>query len=359
MKPIKKTFSLKVKLLGAVGLEVLIFLIIALALQIHQTGDIIKQQLDTYGNSMVTALADFSIENLLAHNYPAMQLSLNYIGEQDTQILGIDVYHNHRRVASYVSDLVKEDKKDDPATCDICGNVFVSDVIFDPLDQPARKLGEVRVYLSDEVYEEFLATQIRLIWILGIFLLVGDIIASFWIIKVLVLYPLRRVSDGAEIMGKGDLSHRIEVPTQDEIGTLAKTLNKLAGDLQGNYDRMKEQTDKLKESEAGLQEIKRSLQIKVQARTKELEELNRSLEEKVQERTKELQGRVDELERFHRLTTGREKKMIELKERIKELEENLGICKANEETIELKERIRELENKLDEHERGEGEEEER
>ncbi|MGM0482881.1 MAG: HAMP domain-containing protein [Patescibacteria group bacterium] len=323
MKLPKKKLSLKVKLLGAVGLEVLLFLAIALALQIQQTGDIIKEQLDVYGNSMTVALADFSIENLLSHNYPALDLSVNYIGEQDTQILGIEIYHNERKVANYVSDLVEDKRRDDPSTCEKCGNVFTAPVIFDPLDQPERVLGEVKLYLSDEMYDEFLATQVRLIWILGILLLTGDIIASFWIIKLLVLDPLRNVSKGAEIMGKGNLDHRIDVSNQDEIGTLARTLNKLAGDLKGNYNRMKDQTDRLKESEAGLQEVKKSLEKKVQDRTRELEELNKSLEDKVEERTKELQDRVDELEKFHKLTTGRELKMIELKEKIKELEEEV------------------------------------
>lgn len=330
MKPVKKAFSLRIKLLVAVGLEVLLFLAIALALQIHQTGDIIKNQLDIYGNSMSVAMADFSIENLLSYNYPALQLSINYIGQQDSQILGIDIFHNERKVASYVSDLVKEDHRQDPSVCEICGNVFVSTVDYDPIDQPPRRLGEVKIYLSDEIYEEFLDTQIRLIWILGVLLLVGDMFASFWIIKVLILNPLRKVSKGAEIMSKGDLGHRIRVSNKDEIGTLANTLNKLAGDLKGNYERMKEQTDRLKKSEADLQETKKSLEIKVIARTKELEDLNRSLEEKVKERTKELQKQIDELEKFHRLTVGREHKMIELKEELdklkKQVDDNCSNC---------------------------------
>jgi nitrate/nitrite-specific signal transduction histidine kinase len=131
------------------------------------------------------------------------------------------------------------------------------------------------------------------------------------------------VSDSAEIMGKGDLDHRIEVPTKDEIGTLAKTLNKLAGDLKSNYTRVKEQNKVLKKSESELQETKKSLEIKVQERTKELEELNKGLEGKIQERTKELQNRVTELEKFHRLTMGRENRMIELKEEIRNLKEEI------------------------------------
>jgi methyl-accepting chemotaxis protein len=323
MKPLKKPFSLKVKLLGAVGIEVLFFLVIALYLQISQTGDIIQSQVETYGNSMAAALSDFCIEDLLSYNYPALQLSVNYIGRQDSQILGIQVYHEEKIIADYVSELVDEEKRDDITTCTKCGNTFSSLVMYDPIDQSPRRLGEVKFFLSDEKYEEFLDVQIQLIWILGALLLFGDIFASFWIIKILVLNPLKKVSEGAEIMGKGNLDHRITAPTKDEIGTLAKTLNKLAGDLKDNYNRVKEQNKILKESETQLQESKKSLEIKVQERTKELEELNKGLEGKIQDRTKELQNRVTELEKFHRLTMGRENRMIELKEEIRQLKEEL------------------------------------
>lgn len=53
----------------------------------------------------------------------------------------------------------------------------------------------------------------------------------------------------------------------------------------------------------------------------EIKALQGSLERKVRERTKELQKRVGDLERFHKLTIGRELKMVELKKRIKELKE--------------------------------------
>lgn len=68
-----------------------------------------------------------------------------------------------------------------------------------------------------------------------------------------------------------------------------------------------------------LEETKATLEIRVKARTRELEELAVGLEQKVKERTKELQERVEELERIHRLTVGRELKMIELKEEIAKL----------------------------------------
>lgn len=54
----------------------------------------------------------------------------------------------------------------------------------------------------------------------------------------------------------------------------------------------------------------------------ELKELQESLEKKVKQRTKELQERIDELERFRKLTEGRELRMVELKEEIERLKEN-------------------------------------
>ena len=76
---------------------------------------------------------------------------------------------------------------------------------------------------------------------------------------------------------------------------------------------------KVEEKTKELEESKAVLEIKVAARTRELKELTKGLEGNVKERTKELQGRVNELERFHNLTVGRELKMIELKKEIKKL----------------------------------------
>ncbi len=72
-----------------------------------------------------------------------------------------------------------------------------------------------------------------------------------------------------------------------------------------------------------LEESKSVLEIRVRARTKELQELAESMEEKAEEKTKELKRRLSELEKFQRLTVGRELKMLELKKEIKELKNKL------------------------------------
>lgn len=61
--------------------------------------------------------------------------------------------------------------------------------------------------------------------------------------------------------------------------------------------------------------------IELKENEKKLKELTVNLEKRVQERTKELQEKVGELEKFYRVTVGRELKMVELKEEIEKLKE--------------------------------------
>jgi PAS domain S-box-containing protein len=61
----------------------------------------------------------------------------------------------------------------------------------------------------------------------------------------------------------------------------------------------------------------------------ELKKLQKDLEKKVEERTKQLKEKIDEMERFNRLAVGREIKMVELKQEIENLRNQLGKMKES------------------------------
>lgn len=82
-------------------------------------------------------------------------------------------------------------------------------------------------------------------------------------------------------------------------------------------------TVELEEIKDKIEEERGSLEIRVSARTKELEEMAKSLEGRVEERTKEIKEKMTELEKFHGLAVGREIKMVELKQKLRETEEEL------------------------------------
>lgn len=88
--------------------------------------------------------------------------------------------------------------------------------------------------------------------------------------------------------------------------------------------RLQNSLSELRKKEIELQESKNILEIKVRARTRQLREQAESLKEENEKKTKNLKERIEELEKFHRFTVGREMKMVELKKKIKELQKGAG-----------------------------------
>ena len=76
-------------------------------------------------------------------------------------------------------------------------------------------------------------------------LLAGGLLARRMVV------PIRRLQEGAERLGAGDLSERLDIRTGDEIETLADRFNQMAGRIQESYE---------------------TLEAKVEARTKDLNE---------------------------------------------------------------------------------------
>lgn len=92
--------------------------------------------------------------------------------------------------------------------------------------------------------------------------------------------------------------------------------------LREQRDELSLKTQELIKTTQELQEAKTGLETKLKEKTERLKRISQDLEEKVKERTKELQLKIDELEKFRRLTIGREIKMIELKKEIEKLKKS-------------------------------------
>ncbi len=95
--------------------------------------------------------------------------------------------------------------------------------------------------------------------------------------------PIKKLTNYAKEIKKGNLNVISDVKTNDEIGELSDSFNKM---------------------------------------TKSLKRHTENLEAQVNERTKEMQEKVDELKRFKKVTVGRELKMVELKKQIEQIKED-------------------------------------
>jgi len=68
--------------------------------------------------------------------------------------------------------------------------------------------------------------------------------------------PIQELHNGAELIGRGNLDHRLNIKTGDEIEELAEGFNKMAGELKGLYtnleNKVKERTQQLAEANEAL-----------------------------------------------------------------------------------------------------------
>ncbi len=142
------------------------------------------------------------------------------------------------------------------------------------------KTNELRKIIKEQ--EEAISQITNLALFIGILIFIIGFFLSFLLSRN-ITKPIISLRDAAIEIGKGNLDKEIQVKTKDEIGELAKAFGQMTNDLKKSG--------------------------------KKIEEYSKELEEKV----KNLEVERIKLEQMNEFMVGRELKMIELKEEIKEL----------------------------------------
>jgi len=106
----------------------------------------------------------------------------------------------------------------------------IVDIAIPILLQNQAKLGEVHVGLSQSIIEEVIHNAVTQIVVLALGFVVIGIIVTLILVNIIV-QPIRALEAGAQIIGQGNLDYTIQVKSQDEIGNLARTFNKMTSDL--------------------------------------------------------------------------------------------------------------------------------
>ena len=130
-----------------------------------------------------------------------------------------------------------------------------------------------------------------MILVLTVLIVLCSLVFGFWFSNSFSR-PILKLNDAALKMSEGNLDANIDVVTHDEIGQLADAFEKMRKNLKQSYD---------------------------------------TLELQVEQRTTDLKSKVEELEKFKKVTVNRELRMVELKQKLSELEQKAaGSDKTNE-----------------------------
>lgn len=103
----------------------------------------------------------------------------------------------------------------------------------------AYEVGHLSIgYKKD--YIDNIVSQIIMAIVNIIIILIGLSIILSLFLSTFIVKPVKELSRGMEEVSKGNLSHKLEVASKDEIGELADVFNKMAEDLEKSHNELQE-----------------------------------------------------------------------------------------------------------------------
>ncbi|MCB1189687.1 MAG: SpoIIE family protein phosphatase [Leptospiraceae bacterium] len=204
---------------------------------------------ETYDSTRtaITRLKDSSITGLLSAY--VINIDGNYVAEMSEKKVG---KHAEKKDLEYFFRL-KELDLTEKKSGDVTVLQFSYPIFINYHGEQMRVGTAVFEFDKSKVYEPVVKIRTSIIGVSGILFAVGIVIAA--LAAIMFSKPIQKLTDGAKIIGDGNLSYRIRLKGKDELGQLASTFNQMTEQIQ---------------------DFTQNLELKVAQRT---DELNKTLQE--------------------------------------------------------------------------------
>lgn len=103
-------------------------------------------------------------------------------------------------------------------------------------------LGEVHVGMKDKIIRQAVNDITRQILTMILLVLIASFVAAF-IFSLRITRSISTLAEAAKKIGRGDLAHRVEIRTGDEIENLASSLNDMADSLKKRSDALSRESE--------------------------------------------------------------------------------------------------------------------
>jgi PAS domain S-box-containing protein len=229
------------------GVSSILFLVLSLVgwVSVSAEREALRSLIDSQGNVLSRSIAAYSIEALVAEDYPALEQVLRTIAQGSEDIELIEVSHEHHIVARY----------GDPESV---GLTYQGTVVLDAHGLHPKNLGEVRLVLSsrssdaiikDKIEKELLVSMAVIFLALTLFLR--------YVLGKLVIERIERLTERTEQVIDEHLSDSIPRArqSQDELSRLCASFSFLLDGLQSRERDLAQSSVQLQRERSVLKEI--------------------------------------------------------------------------------------------------------
>ncbi|MCJ7617589.1 MAG: HAMP domain-containing protein, partial [Desulfobacterales bacterium] len=239
----KITFSLRVKLMLLIEAFVIVLVITIGIITTLQSKNTLLTELHKRGLALASDLAKFAERPLINQDVAGLRRFVNYSMDQDyvEHVIILDnnnkvVMHNDLSEIGKTYETVMDEKK-------FCSKVNIEgythlyspkeehcDILM-PIKIEDLKLGAIIVRYSHAAAAEEIKGAERLILFIA---LATTIIGAFvaYLLATFISSPIKKITEATEKLASGNLDVPLNIKSNDEIGILASSFNKMAGDLQ-------------------------------------------------------------------------------------------------------------------------------
>jgi serine phosphatase RsbU (regulator of sigma subunit) len=194
---------------------------------------------------------------------------LYYFDKRGEQVIGEKLNDNVKR------EFIRKNKKQYAHVLKIDDSLRKNGKIYDfstPVyGQMKKTIAVVIIGMSNIIIREEVAKSIKAILIIALIILVIAIISSV-VLASIIIRPVKKLSYGANVIGQGNLDHKIEIKSSDEFGILANEFNTMTKMIKEAKNKeiesrlMEEQLELAKDIQEGLNPMgfydKKGIQIK-------------------------------------------------------------------------------------------------
>ncbi len=313
------------------------------------------EHLQSKGIMLGEVLAEISPEAILSYDFITLNEYVHDVSRQKDVVYAVYISPQNKPLNSYID-------TDNPYISKAIGELhtfnptkIIKHVNTDPrimvLEFPIlfnkQHLGDVVIGM-DRTRIESLSRHELLKQMLGNgFIILFLSICIYVVFRYNTLQPIHALIHGSERVAKGELEEKVLIESNDEIGNLAQSFNEMMGKL-------KKSTSEKDQALAQLKILNKTLESRVEKRTRELEILNRELEHQaLHDSLTDLPNRALVQDRVQQaiIRAARNKKtfaviMLDL-DRFKEINDTLGHDVGDQLLKEVGQRLRSVVREVD------------